>query len=156
MRNIFQDEAAVRGSLDFEATFTHFAYADGLLGLANQVQLTNSDVVDQRLWLAAGFLQDDWRILPQLTLNCGLRYEFSPPPTERRNRTANFDPDGSGSLVFAHGGSLASRALVKPNTTNFGPRIGAAYSLGGRTVLRGGYGVYYTAFERFGSEMSWH
>ena len=152
MRNLFQDEAAVRGSLDFESTFTNFAYADGLLGLANQVQLTNSDVVDQRLWLAAGFLQDDWRILPQLTLNLGLRYEFAPPPTEGRNRIANFDPDGNGSLVFAHPGSLASRALVNPNTANFGPRVGFAYSLGGRTVLRGGYGIYYTSFERFGSE----
>jgi len=152
MRNIFQDEAAVRGSLDFESTFTNFAYADGLLGLANQVQLTNSDVVDQRLWLAAGFLQDDWRILPQLTLNLGLRYEFSTPPVEGRNHIANFDPDGNGSLIFAHPGSLASRALVDTDTRNFGPRVGFAYSLAARTVLRGGYGIYYTSFERFGSE----
>ncbi|MBB6142839.1 hypothetical protein HNQ77_000777 [Silvibacterium bohemicum] len=152
MRNIFQDEAAVRGSLDFESTFTHFAYADGLLGLVNQVQLTNSDVVDQRLWIAAGFVQDDWRVLPQLTLNLGLRYEFSAPPVEGRNRIANFDPAGNGSLIFAQPGSRASRALIDPSTMNFGPRIGFAYSPGAHTVLRGGYGIYYTSVERIGSE----
>jgi hypothetical protein len=152
MRNIFQDEAAVRGSLDFESTFTNFAYADGLLGLANQVQLTNNDVVNQRLWMAAGFLQDDWKILSRLTLNLGLQYEFATPPVEAKNHIANFDPDGNGSLVFAHPGSLASRALVDPNKRDFAPRAGFAYSLTDKTVLRGGYGIYYTTFERFGSE----
>ncbi len=152
MRNIFQDEGAVRGSLDFESTFTGFAYADGLLGLANQSQLTNNDVVDQRLWMAAGFLQDDWKVLPQLTLNLGLRWEFATPPVEGANRIANFDPEGNGSLIFAHAGSLASRALVNPNWRDFAPRIGIAYSLNSRTVIRGGYGIYYTTFERYGSE----
>ncbi|AEU37724.1 TonB-dependent receptor [Granulicella mallensis] len=152
MRNIFQDEAAVRGSLDFESTFTHFAYADGLLGLVNQVQLTNNDVVDQRLWMAAGFLQDDWKILPRLTLNLGLRYEFATPPVEGKNRLANFNPSGAGSLVFAHSGSLADRALVDPNKKDFAPRVALAYSPDTKTVLRVGYGTYYTSFERFGSE----
>lgn len=152
MRNIFQDEASVRGYLDFEPTFTHFAYTDGLLGLANQVQLTNNDVVDQRLWMTAGFFQDDWKMLSKLTLNLGLRYEFSTPPIEGANRIANFDPAGMGSLVFAHSGSLANRTLVNPNTKDFAPRLGVAYSLGSKTVLRGGYGIYYTSFERFGSE----
>jgi Carboxypeptidase regulatory-like domain/TonB-dependent Receptor Plug Domain len=152
MRNIFQDEAAVRGFLDFESTFTNFAYADGLLGLAHEAELSSNDFVDQRLWMAAGFLQDDWKALPRLTLNLGLRYEFATPPVEGANRMANFDPEGNGSLVFAHSGSLASRALVDPNTKDFCPRIGFAYSADPRTVLRGGYGIYYTTFERFGSE----
>ena len=152
MRNIFQDESAVRGFLDFESTFTNFAYADGLLGLAHEAELTNNDFVDQRLWIAAGFVQDDWKALPRLTLNLGLRYEFATPPVEGANRMANFDPAGNGSLVFAHSGSLASRALVSPNTKDFGPRVGFAYSADPQTVIRGGYGIYYTSFERFGSE----
>jgi len=65
---------------------------------------------------------------------------------------ANFDPAGSGSLVFAKGGSLQSRSLVEPDKTAFGPRLGFAYSLWHDTVVRGGYGIYYTLFERFGSE----
>jgi hypothetical protein len=152
MRNNFQDEAAVRGFLDFESTFTHYAYADGLLGLAHEAELTNNDFVDQRLWIAAGFLQDDWKALPQLNLNLGLRYEFATPPVEGANRMANFDPDGNGSLIFACPGSLASRALVNPDRKDFSPRIGFAYSADAGTVLRGGYGIYYTTFERFGSE----
>lgn len=152
MRNIFQDESAVRGFLDFESMFTNFAYADGLLGLAHEAELSNEDFVDQRLWMAAGFLQDDWKALPRLTMNLGLRYEFATPPVEGANRMANFDPDGHGSLVFARSGSLASRALVDPDTKDFSPRIGFAYTLSANTVLRGGYGIYYTTFERFGSE----
>jgi Carboxypeptidase regulatory-like domain/TonB-dependent Receptor Plug Domain len=152
MRNIFQDEDAVRGFLDFEPYFTNFAYADGLLGLAHEAELTNSDFVDQRLWMIAGFIQDDWKLLPRLTLNLGLRYEFATPPLEGKNHIANFDPDEGGMLVFAKPGSLTDRSLVNPNLKDFGPRIGMAYSLNGRTVFRGGYGIYYTTFERFGSE----
>lgn len=152
MRNIFQDEATVHGFLDFESMFTNFAYADGLLGLAHEAELSNNHFVDQRLWMASAFFQDDWKALPRLSFNLGLRYEFATPPLEGANRMANFDPAGNGSLVFARSGSLASRALVDPDTRDFSPRFGFAYSLNAHTVLRGGYGIYYTTFERFGSE----
>jgi hypothetical protein len=85
-------------------------------------------------------------------LNLGLRYDFAAPAVEANNRMANFNPAGAGSLVFAKSGSLGDRALVNPQTTNFGPRIGVSYSLDDKTVLRGGYGIYYTQFERIGSE----
>ena len=153
MRNIFQDEPGTRGDLGFTGIFTGgLSYADGLLGLAQSTQLTNVFFVDQRIWMASGFAEDDWKVTPKLTLNLGLRYDFAAPVVEGKNRMANFNPAGSGSLVFASSGSLSDRALVNPNTTNFGPRIGVSYSLDNNTVLRGGYGVYYTALERIGSE----
>jgi hypothetical protein len=153
MRNIFQDEPGTRGDLGFTGIFTGgLSYADGLLGATQSTQLTNVFFVDQRLWMAAGFVEDDWKVTPKLTLNLGLRYDFATPATEAKNRMANFNPAGSGSLVFASSGSLDKRTLVNPNTTNFGPRVGASYSLDQKTVLRGGYGVYYTALERIGSE----
>jgi hypothetical protein len=68
---------------------------------------------------------------------------------------ANFDPTangGAGGLVFASDGSLEQRALVQINKRNFAPRIGLAYSLNPKTVVRTGYGIYYLLFERFGSE----
>jgi hypothetical protein len=177
MRNIFQDEPGTRGDLGFTGVFTQCqpstlpnetnfcadnltlpvkktgnSYADGLLGLVQNTQLTNVFFVDQRLWMAAGFGQDDWKVTPKLTLNLGLRYDFGTPVTEGRNRMANFNPAGTGSLVFAQDGSLQDRTLVQPYKTAFGPRVGFAYSLMHNTVVRGGYGIYYTLFERFGSE----
>ena len=124
-------------------------------GYTQYTQLTNVHFVDQRLWMASGFVEDDWKVTPQLTLNLGLRYDFATPAMEGQNRMANFDPagnGGNGSLVFAKGGSVENRALVHPNTKNFGPRIGFAYSPDTKTVIRGGYGIYYSLFERIGSE----
>jgi len=164
MRNTFQDEPGTRGDLGFTGIFTcqlnggkcvsgtGLSYADGLLGLAQYTQLTNVFFVDQRLWMLSGFAQDDWKVTPKLTLNLGLRYDFAAPATDAKNRMANFDPAGSGSLVFAKSGSLQDRALVQVNRKNFGPRIGFAYSPQKDTVIRGGYGIYYTLFERYGSE----
>jgi hypothetical protein len=164
MRNIFQDEPGTRGDLGFTGVFTcqHSApgkcvsgsglsYADGLLGYVQSTQLTNVFFVDQRLWMASGFFEDDWKVTPQLTLNLGLRYDFATPPLEAKNRMADFDP-ASGSLVFAKSGGLKSRAIVDPNYKNFGPRVGFAFSPDTKTVFKGGYGLYYSLFERFGSE----
>lgn len=164
MRNIFQDEPGTRGDLGFTGVFTcqHSApgkcvsgtglsYADGLLGYVQSTQLTNVFFVDQRLWMLSVFGEDDWKVTPQLTLNLGLRYDFATPPLETKNRLADFDP-GSGSLVFAKSGSVGDRAIVNVNKKNFGPRVGFAYSPDSKTVFRGGYGIYYSLFERFGSE----
>ena len=166
MRNIFQDEPGTRGDLGFTGVFTSCAgaggaacpkgsglsYADGLLGLTQSTQLTNVFFVDQRLWMLAGFAEDDWKVTRKLTLNLGLRYDFATPALEANNQMANFDPAGAGSLVFAQGGSLENRALVQVNKKNFGPRVGFAYSIDPKTVIRGGYGIYYSLFERIGSE----
>ncbi len=159
MRNIFQDEPGTRGDLYFAGVFSGLGnpssvtdYADGLFGAPYYVQLTNRLLVDQRLWMAAGFVEDDWKVTPKLTLNLGLRYDFATPPYSGSNQLANFNPDGAGSLVFAKSASLGDRTLVNPPTTNFGPRIGISYSVDQKTVLRAGYGVYYTLLERIGSE----
>jgi TonB dependent receptor len=159
MRNIFQDEPGTRGDLYFNGVFSGLGnpsgitdYADGLFGAPYYTQLSNVFFVDQRLWMAAGFVEDDWKVANRLTLNLGLRYDFATPPYEGGNRMANFDPAGSGSLVDAKSGSLGDRALVDPDTTNFGPRIGASYAVTPNTVVRGGYGAYYTLLERIGSE----
>jgi len=175
MRNIFQDEPSTRGDLTVTGIFTcrrggasggcvtdpgttratGISYADGLIGYAQQAQLSNVHFIDQRLWMLSGFVQDDWKVTPKLTLNLGIRYEFATPALEGKNQMANFDPNannGSGGLVFARAGGLQSRSLVRPNYKNFGPRFGVAYSVDSKTVIRGGYGYYYSLFERFGSE----
>jgi outer membrane receptor protein involved in Fe transport len=152
MRNEYFDVAPTRGNLRFQATFTGHAFADFLLGYPDRAELTNVFVVNQELWSSSVFVQDDWKPTDKLTLNLGVRYDFMTPPTERDNRMANFDPSGAGTLVFASDGSLADRALVKPDTNNFAPRIGAIYRITERTLVRGGYGVFFNQFERIGSE----
>ncbi len=168
MRNIFQDEPGTRGDLNFTGNFTcqrnatnacvkgtGLSYADGLIGYVQSTQLTNVLFVDQRLWMASGFVEDDWKVTPKLTLNLGMRYDFATPALNAKNQQANFDPTGNGgagALVFARSGGLYSRALVHPDYKDFGPRFGFAYSVDKNTVIRGGYGIYYTLFERIGSE----
>jgi outer membrane receptor protein involved in Fe transport len=151
LRNEYFDVAPTRGNLTFNGQFTGNALADFMLGYAQRAQLTNVFVVNQRLWSTSFFVQDDWKAGDKLTVNVGLRYDFMSPPYEKDDRMANFDPD-TGSLVFASAGSLEDRALVKPDTNNFAPRVGVVYQLNDRSIVRGGFGVFYNQFERIGSE----
>lgn len=163
-RNIFMDEPGTRGSLYFDNIFTcqlvagecasntGSSYADGLLGYVQAAQLTNVFDVDQRLRMFGLYAQDDWKVTRKLTVNLGLRWDFAPYALEGKNQQANFDPAGAGSLIQATGASLGSRALVNPNWKNWGPRVGIAYSPDHKTVFRTGYGIFYSLYERVGSE----
>jgi hypothetical protein len=100
----------------------------------------------------AGFFQDNWKVTPKLTLNLGLRYDVSLPRTERHNRMNWFDPNvvsplsvpGLGTLsggeVFD---SASERSDWLTDWKDIQPRFGVAYLLGSKTVIRGGYGIYY-------------
>jgi hypothetical protein len=151
MRNLYKDQSGTNGGLTFNGSFSGQSYADGLLGYVFQGALSNVNFVDERFWMASGFAQDDWKVTPKLTLNLGLRYDFATPPYSAKNQLANFDPSGSGALISAKDGSLGDRTLVKIDTANFAPRVGFAYSLGDKTVIRGGYGIYYLLLNRAGS-----
>ena len=80
----------------------------------------------------------------------GLRWDFATPLYDRDNNYSNFDP-ATDTMVQATGGSLFNRSLVHPNYKDFGPRIGLAYSIDPKTVVRSGYGISYTFFNRPGS-----
>ena len=95
------------------------------------------------------YLQDDWRATGRLTLNLGVRYEYSTPYWERDNILSNYDP-ATNSLVIAKDGSLADRALINPDRNNFGPRLGFAYTVTPGTVVHGGWGISYAHFSRAG------
>jgi hypothetical protein len=165
VRNIFMDVPGTRGSLNFDRIFTcqrnsalqcvsstGLSYADSLLGYVQSAQLTNVYFVDQRLFMASFFVADDFKVNRKLTLNLGLRYDFSAPAVNGKNYQTNFNPAGAGSIVTAKDGSLTDRALVNPDYNNWAPRVGIAYQINDKTVLRAGYGMFYQLFERYGSE----
>ena len=162
MRNIYLDVPATRGSFTFDgnrtsnpsppagAPATGVGLADFLLGYPSNAQLTNLFVVDQRLKMYSGFFQDDWKVTPKLTVNIGLRYDYATWPYEGRDRMTNLDP--ATGLKFTPANSSFGRSLVNPDKNNFAPRVGLAYQLTSKTVVRAGYGRFYMTFERAGSE----
>jgi hypothetical protein len=160
MANEYLDVPATRGAMRFRSNaFTgtttcglQCAMADFLLGYVSDFQLSNVWIVEQRHWATMFFVQDDWKITPRLSLNLGLRYDFITPALEANNAQTNFDPAGTGNLVFATDGSLEERGLVKADTNNFAPRLGAVYKFDEKTVIRGGWGIFYNLFDRVGSE----
>jgi len=129
---------------------TSYNLADFMFGLPSVIQLSNDLVTNTRQHVQALYLQDDYRVTPKLTLNLGLRWEFATPIWERDNKWSNFDP-ATNKLVQATNGSLYNRALVHPDYKDFGPRLGFAYGLTPKTVVRGGYGISYSFFNRPGS-----
>ena len=93
----------------------------------------------QRSWRDAGFIQDDYKATPNLTINLGLRWEYDQPIYEVGNKQANINQPAK-TLIFA-GVNGASRALYNPVYTNFMPRVGFSYNPTTRFVIRGGYGI---------------
>lgn len=90
--------------------------------------------------LFSAFFQDDWRILRNVTLNLGLRYELQGVPKEDHNLLGNFEPNVGLEQVGVNIGSL-----YKKDTTNFAPRFGVAWDISGKgtTVVRGGVSLVY-------------
>ena len=128
-----------------------YSLADFMLGLRSRYEQNNYAVAYLRQRMYFGYLQDDYRVNDRLTLNLGVRYEFATPQWERDNKLSNFDPT-TGTLISASSGSLYDRALVNPNHNNWAPRVGFAYKVGPKTVLRSAYGISYVQFNRLGGE----
>ncbi len=128
--------------------------------------LSTSRAVANKSKETAFYFQDDWKVTPKLTVNLGLRYEWSTPYTERNNllQFSNFtgdtgmavpisvpDPNNPGNTLFNRSGNLigttefptSGHRNIPVDRNNWAPRIGFAYSLGSNTVVRGGAGIYY-------------
>jgi Carboxypeptidase regulatory-like domain len=145
------DLNATIGRMNFDNRFTNRAVGDFLLGLPTQLALTSFSVLHQSQNMYFGFLQDDWKFSPKLTVNVGIRYEFATPVVEKDNRLANFDPQ-TGTMITAKSGGLYERSLIHPDRNDWAPRLGFAYSPIAGWVLRGAYGVFYSHTVRMGRE----
>lgn len=130
-----------------------FALASMLVGFGSGSLPFNTGVSIQNVYYGVYF-QDDFRLSAKLTLNLGLRWEYESPRTERFNRTVRGWAYGSPSPLQVQGLNLTGgllyagldgrpRGLYDPDRNNLAPRVGFAYSLKRRTVLRGGYALSY-------------
>ena len=123
------------------AGFTNFAFSDFLL---DQV-FTKGRGSQTEPWThlhnrVALFVQDDFKVVPALTLNLGMRWAYTQPVVEKDNRQSNFDLR-TGAQIFPDDSSREGRALYQAYTKGFEPRLGFAWHPGERWVLRGGYGI---------------
>ena len=160
-----------RGLVTYAGTGTNpfTAFLLGLPATSTSNVLQPRPPMDVRNWEHGYFIQDTWKINSRLTVNLGLRYELITPYTDKNDLIANFDPDfvdpttgQQGRFVipsdktlkfldtrivdfgfaFANQYSLG-RGTVRADKHNFAPRVGLAYRIGDKSVLRGGYGIYY-------------
>jgi hypothetical protein len=160
-------DAVYNGSFQFTGSETGSDFADFLLGVASYYRQGDSASFYLRNKYLGLYGQDSWRATPNLTLNYGLRWDVLPPWYEKYNQLQTLVP-GQQSVVYPGapeglvfpGDPGIPRTLASPRYTNLAPRLGLAYSpsfqdgwLGkifggpGKTSLRAGYGMFYTAFE---------
>jgi hypothetical protein len=135
---------------DMSGGNTGFALATFLLGAVSGGNLTSPIARADEWQYYAAFVQDDFRVVPRLTLNVGLRYDVITAATDRFDRYSNFNPTTVNPItgtpgVLQYAGVDFGRAAYDTDYNNIGPRAGFAYDIfgNGRTVVRGGYGISY-------------
>jgi hypothetical protein len=149
-----------RGAFSFNGYLTGLAYADFLIGgLRTTARQPGEPFNNLFTWSHNFYVQDDWQVTRNLTLNFGLRYELSIPAKEIVNKFSSYDP-ATGNIIVADGRLMNANAagnvvevgrhsqgdrMYATDTNNWAPRFGFAWRVFGdnKTVVRGGYGVFY-------------
>jgi hypothetical protein len=123
-----------------------------LLGIPSTSRLDVNELKWAHYWhYHAGFVQDKWKVSPKLTLTYGLRWDYTRPAKERRNRMSVFNLD---TLEMNYMGENGFRETAyEGDFKNLAPRVGFAYSPGahGRTAIRGAFGLFYTSISDLGT-----
>ncbi len=153
LQHFLNNPVNAQGNWNFDGRYTRDTVtlrggngaADLLLGAANTGTVTDWVWTDNRRPFYDFYVQDEWRIGRRLTLTPGLRYELHPEWVTRYNRGGNLDfTDRLRPVLKVYSeGSRFNRALVNTDRNDFAPRMGLTYQLGGKSVVRAGYGIYY-------------
>ena len=131
----------ITGSFNFNGSGAGHPFADFLLGYLNTSSVqVQDDYGKVRTWANALFVQDDFKVLPRLTINLGLRWQHDPSWTSPLNQLATFNPY---TLQWEQYGINVPAGAIDTHWKEFAPRVGLAWNLRGGTVLRAGYGITY-------------
>ena len=129
------------------------SFMTGVGGPGSWGQYEIPNYVSTQSFQSGGFVQDNWKVNKKLTLNIGIRYDVSTPRTERYNRmnalsTTVVSPITAPGFGTLHGGEIfmgpGNRSNYNGDYNNFGPRFGLAWQVLDKTVIRGGYGIFYS------------
>ncbi|MEO7142592.1 MAG: TonB-dependent receptor [Bryobacteraceae bacterium] len=129
------------------ATSYYNNFASVLLDLPNQAGRDLGQYFPSyRAWQIFTFVQDKWQVSPKLTLDLGVRWELYPPGVPQfPGGFSNYDPSNNTLVIAGVGGNPSNLGMVT-RYNYFAPRLGAAYRLTEKTVLRAGFGISYTPF----------
>jgi hypothetical protein len=144
---------------------TGLSYASFLVGQIDKLSFTQylQQEFGARFRPISPYIQDNWKVSSKLTLDLGLRYDFFPSVIEVHNAESFFSPTlanpvtgANGGLAFTGSGSGTCNCSTPVNNyfKNFGPRIGAAYQIDPKTVIRASYGVMFTHGNAVGGSAS--
>jgi hypothetical protein len=135
-----------------------FPYASFLLGATNTASVSNPSDPQYRRPAWSAFAQDTWKVTRKMTLDYGLRYDYQPAPRELNDRTSMFAPDianpsagglKGATLYSGNGPGRCNCTVAKTYPWAFGPRIGFAYQLDAKTVVRSGIALSYGQVANF-------
>ncbi len=142
----FEQARNARGTFRFDGTYTGSSLADFMLGYVKYAEInpdhTNTDL--KGLWQSY-FVQDDWKITPNLTMNIGIRYDYLQPLFDSQGRMANIEQNGVYVTKLVTPATAAYPRMVRGDKNNFAPRFGLAWrpAFVKDAVVRMGYGIYY-------------
>jgi len=137
------------GNLTFNNQVTGSSVASLLLGWVNQGSVLATQPLHSRIDSYAGYVQDDWKVTPRLTLNVGLRYDVDSPRRDIENRQNGFNPtainpvSGTPGVITFSGVNGQSQYAHNWDLNNFGPRVGFAWRATESWVVRGGGAILY-------------
>ncbi|HET8548062.1 MAG TPA: carboxypeptidase regulatory-like domain-containing protein, partial [Bryobacteraceae bacterium] len=143
-RFAFHSPGAPNGQFNFTGIYTGFGLADFLLGRPITSRLDSTKFFSLKRYYFSTYVQDNWRVTPRLSINVGLRNDSITAWKERHNRLSGFVPVSGGTLVPVGNPPFTGDSVLDDRPLQLGPRLGFAWTVTPKTVIRSGGGIFYS------------